>query len=177
MDDFAYSMGNNEDNGYGSNVITGSFDVRGAAEDMQGNGTQDNINYSAPQNPQPGFSYSAPQAPQQNAHSEPQGMNQNQQQNTQQFDLNDSESLMKQIDEFRTRAMEISKIIGQKENKVRELDRQVQVKENESRELESSLAKKREEAENIAQGVNTQVDRIVRRLEEGQDDISEDISH
>ena len=141
MDDFAYTMGSNENTGYGSNVITGSFD--GAA-------TQSEI---------------------------PETRGQEVRQNVPDFDFTDSESFMKQIDEFRTRAMEISKIIGQKENKVRDLERQVQVKENENRELESSLSKKREEAENINNAVNTQVERLVRRLEENQDDMSEDLSH
>lgn len=78
-------------------------------------------------------------------------------------DLSDLD-LMRQIDDFKKRAEEIQRLIGQRQSQADDLDRLVQAKEVKNQQLDTTIEKKREEADGVMRGVNQQVDRIMANL-------------
>ena len=88
-----------------------------------------------------------------------------------------SELLLKQVDAFREKALEIQQLIGDKEKRVRELDQQVKSRETQNTELQQSLEKKRSEANDIMRGVNVQIDRMAQRITANNEEISSELKN
>ncbi len=78
------------------------------------------------------------------------------------------DQLLKQIDDFRDKAMQLTKLINLRERRVKELEATVRAKEVKNQELQDdlqelqiSLQKKQEEADSLVVGVNAKVDEIM----------------
>ncbi|MDD6351292.1 MAG: hypothetical protein PUG16_02680 [Lachnospiraceae bacterium] len=93
------------------------------------------------------------------------------------------DELLKQIDAFRDKAMQLTKLIGVRERKVKELEALVRAKEaknqelqDQNQELQDSLVKKQQEADSLVLDVNRKVDEMMSQVNETMGSIEERIS-
>ncbi|MCR5054507.1 MAG: hypothetical protein K6A69_06680 [Lachnospiraceae bacterium] len=76
------------------------------------------------------------------------------------------EDLLKQIDEFREKALKLQSMISDQEQRAKNLEDEVREKEHTNTALDAELLKKREAAESIVGEVNDKVDKIMNSLSE-----------
>ena len=79
-------------------------------------------------------------------------------------DIMEEDQLLLQIDQFRDKAMQLTKLINNRERRVKELEALVRAKEEKNKELQSALQKKREEADSLVLDVNNKVDNIMEQV-------------
>ena len=87
-------------------------------------------------------------------------------------DVNKDEYFVKQLEEFRERAMELQQLLDTKENRVQELTRVVNEREQKAQKLQEVLEKRRQEAERITRDVEECVVQISRNMEKQLEQIS-----
>ena len=79
-------------------------------------------------------------------------------------DIMEEDQLLLQIDQFRDKAMQLTKLINNRERRVKELEALVRAKEEKNKELQITLQKKQEEADSLVLDVNNKVDNIMEQV-------------
>jgi deoxyribodipyrimidine photolyase len=88
---------------------------------------------------------------------------------------NGEDLLLAQIDAFREKAAQLSKLIVAKEQQAAELEAIVQEKEAINLQLQEELSRKQEEADGLVADVETQVDRMMQVVKNNMDQLESDI--
>ncbi|HAN51290.1 MAG TPA: hypothetical protein DCP96_06250 [Lachnospiraceae bacterium] len=86
------------------------------------------------------------------------------------------DQLLIQIDAFRDKAMQLTKLINARERKVKELEALVRAKEEKNRELQDTLARKQEEADSLVLDVNRKVDEMMTQVKDTMGNLEERIA-
>ena len=79
-------------------------------------------------------------------------------------DIMEEDQLLLQIDQFRDKAMQLTKLINNRERRVKELEALVRAKEEKNKELQITLQKKQEEADSLVLDVNNKDDNIMEQV-------------
>lgn len=79
------------------------------------------------------------------------------------------DELLRQIDAFRDKAAQITRMINQRERRVKELEALVRSKEDKNRELQESLNKKQAEADSLVVNLNERVDEVTAHVKQSLD--------
>ena len=79
-------------------------------------------------------------------------------------DIMEEDQLLLQIDQFRDKAMQLTKLINNRERRVKELEALVRAKEEKNKELQITLQKKQEEADSLVLDVNNKVYNIMEQV-------------
>ena len=79
-------------------------------------------------------------------------------------DIMEEDQLLLQIDQFRDKAMQLTKLINNRERRVKEREALVRAKEEKNKELQITLQKKQEEADSLVLDVNNKVDNIMEQV-------------
>ena len=83
--------------------------------------------------------------------------------------------LLKEIDDFRSKATTLQQLIAAKEKQASDLEALVREKEEEISALQAELNKKQEEADSLVADVETQVDRMMQVVKANMDQLGIDI--
>ncbi len=89
--------------------------------------------------------------------------------------VENSDFLLKQIDEFRDKAQQLQGLLISKESKVKELQSLVDEREDKAEQLQQILKERQEKADGITETVGKQMDAILGRVTQKLDDVQTEI--